>query len=97
MFFSAAQGMISLLSEDTRIGFIESLENGIIQEGVLSQATAGPMMMLSLFHDLQNPLFKKYKFDPTQFLEGVVPALGCAQARLNGETFDFAHQATETL
>ena len=75
MFFSAAQGMISLLSEDTRIGFIESLENGIIQEGVLSQATAGPMMMLSLFHDLQNPLFKKYKFDPTQFLEGVTPAL----------------------
>ena len=75
MFFSAAQGLISLLSEDTRVGFIESLENGIIQEGVLSQATAGPMMMLSLFHDLQNPLFKKYKFDPTQFLEGVVPSL----------------------
>ena len=62
MFFSACNGVISLISEKTRIGFIDSLEKGIIQEGVLSQATAGPMMMLSLFHDLQNPLFKKNKF-----------------------------------
>jgi hypothetical protein len=75
MFFSAANGMISLLSEKTRVGFIDSLEKGIIQEGVLSQATAGPMMMLSLFHELQNPLFKKHKFDPTEFLSGLVPAL----------------------
>jgi len=75
IFFSAANGMVSLLSEKTRVGFIDSLEKGIIQEGVLSQATAGPMMMLSLFHDLQNPLFKKHKFDPSQFLDGLVPAL----------------------
>lgn len=75
MFFSAANGMFSLLSEKTRVGFIDSLEKGIIQEGVLSQATAGPMMMLSLFHELQNPLFKKHKFDPSEFLEGLVPAL----------------------
>ena len=73
MFFSAANGIFSLLSEKTRVGFIDSLEKGIIQEGVLSQATAGPMMMLSLFHELQNPLFKK--FDPSQFLAGLVPAL----------------------
>lgn len=75
MFFSAANGMISLLSEKTRVGFMESIEKGVIQEEVLSQATAGPMMMLSLFHDLQNPLFKKYKFGPNQCLEGLVPAL----------------------
>jgi len=75
MFFSAANGMFSLLSEKTRVGFIDSLEAGIIQEGVLSQATAGPMMMLSLFHDLQNPLFKKHKFDPNQFLQGLAPSL----------------------
>jgi hypothetical protein len=31
--------------------------------------------MLSLFHDLQNPLFKKTRFDALQFLEGVRPAL----------------------
>lgn len=75
MFFSAANGMFSLLSEKTRVGFMDSLEKGIIQEGVLSQATAGPMMMLSLFNDLQNPLFKKHKYDPTEFLEGLAPAL----------------------
>uniref|UniRef100_A0A7S1BEZ2 Uncharacterized protein n=1 Tax=Corethron hystrix TaxID=216773 RepID=A0A7S1BEZ2_9STRA len=75
MFFSAANDMFSLLSEKTCVGFIDSLEKGIIQEGALSQATAGPMMMLSLFHDLQNPLFKKHKFDTNEFLEGLVPAL----------------------
>ena len=75
MFFSAANGLISLFSEKTRVGFMDSLEKGIIQEGVLSQATAGPMVILSLFHDLQNPLFKKHKFDPTQFIDGLVPAL----------------------
>lgn len=75
MFFSAANGFLSLFSEKTRVGFMDSLEKGIIQESVLSQATAGPMVMLSLFHDLQNPLFKQHKFDPTQFMEGLVPAL----------------------
>jgi hypothetical protein len=75
MLFSAAQGAFSLFSEPNRIEFIGVLEKGTIQEGVLSQATMGPAMMLSLFHDLQNPLFKKYKFDPTEFLEGVAPAL----------------------
>ena len=75
MLFSAAQGAFSLFSEPNRIEFIDMLEKGTIQEGVLSQATMGPAMMLSLFHDLQNPLFKKYKFDPTEFLEGVAPAL----------------------
>ena len=75
MFFSAINGGFSLLSEKTRVGFLESLEKGIIEEGVLSQATAGPMMMLSLFHELQNPLFEKHSFDPRQFLDGLVPAL----------------------
>mmetsp|Transcript_23586 Transcript_23586/g.65458 ORF Transcript_23586/g.65458 Transcript_23586/m.65458 type:complete len:369 (+) Transcript_23586:192-1298(+) len=73
--YSAFNGMVSLFSEKTRSGFIDALEKGIIQEEVLSQATAGPMVMLSLFHELQNPLFNKNDFDPNQFLEGVVPAL----------------------
>ena len=75
MFFSAINGGFSLLSERGRTGFLDSLEKGIIQEGVLSQATAGPMMMLSLFHELQNPLFEKHRFDPRQFLDGLGPAL----------------------
>uniref|UniRef100_A0A7R9ZQV7 Uncharacterized protein n=1 Tax=Craspedostauros australis TaxID=1486917 RepID=A0A7R9ZQV7_9STRA len=32
-------------------------------------------MMLSLLHELNSPLFKKYDVDPKQFLEGVAPAL----------------------
>ena len=71
MFFSALNGVFSLISENARIRFIDTLEKGIIQEGVLSQATAGPIMMLSLFNDLQNPLFKKTKFDPNIFLDGL--------------------------
>eukprot|EP00536_Pseudo-nitzschia_multiseries_P011400 jgi/Psemu1/243782/estExt_Genewise1.C_3850021 len=73
--YSAFNGVVSLFSEKTRSGFIDALEKGIIQEEVLSQATAGPMVMLSLFHELQNPLFKKSNFDPNEFLENVVPAL----------------------
>jgi len=75
MFCSAMNGLFSLLHEKNRIVFVNSLENGTLQEEVLSQATAGQMMMISLFHDLQNPLFKKYKFDPLVFIEGLAPAL----------------------
>lgn len=75
MFISASQGAFSLIDEDSRSEFISSLEKGTINESVISQASSGPMMMLSLFNDLQNPLFKKHDFDATQFLEGVGPAL----------------------
>ncbi|KAG7361279.1 hypothetical protein IV203_036379 [Nitzschia inconspicua] len=75
MLVSAAQGAFSLFSEPNRVEFINLLENGTIQEGVLSQATFGPAVMLSLFHDLQNPLFKRTKFSVSEFLSGVGPAL----------------------
>jgi hypothetical protein len=75
MFVGASKGAISLFDEGNRSDFIAKLDKGIINEGVISQATAGPMVMLSLFNDLQNPLFTKYDFDPSQFLEGVGPAL----------------------
>jgi hypothetical protein len=75
MCISAAQGTYSLFDESSRSDFIENLDQGTINEGVISQATAGPMIMLSLFHDMQNPLFKQNKFDVSEFLEGVGPAL----------------------
>jgi len=76
MLFSAARGAASLLRDvQTRNDFLETLDKQIINEGVISQATWGPMMMLSLFHDLQNPLFKRNNFDAAEFLEGVGPAL----------------------
>ena len=75
MVFSAAQGAASLFKEPNRADFINELDNGTINESVISQATAGPMMMLSLFHDLQNPLFQRCQFDAKEFLDGVGPAL----------------------
>lgn len=75
MIISASKGAVSLFHEPNRGEFIEILDRGTINESVISQATAGPAMMLSLFHDLQNPLFRKYGFNATQFLEGVGPAL----------------------
>ena len=75
MFVSAAQGTFSLFEQENRSEFIANLDRGTINEGVISQATAGPMIMLSLFNDMQNPLFKRHQFDPTQFLDGVGGAL----------------------
>lgn len=75
MFVSAVQGTLSLFRQENRSAFIDYLDKGTIQESVLGQATAGPMMMLSLFNDLQNPLFKRNNFDAIDFLEGVAPAL----------------------
>lgn len=75
MFASASKGAVSLFQEENRRDFMNTLDKSIINESVIQQATAGPMMMLSLFHDLQNPLLKKYQFDPSQLLKGVGPAL----------------------
>jgi hypothetical protein len=75
MLSSAFMGAFSLLNEKNRSNFIEQLDKGVINEAVVSQATSGPLMMLSLFHDMQSPLFKRYDFDPKQFLDGVAPAL----------------------
>jgi len=75
MFVSASKGAYSLTDEKEREKFIKKLEKGTINESVIAQASSGPMMMLSLYNDLKNPLFKKCDFDPSQFLEGVGPAL----------------------
>jgi hypothetical protein len=76
MAVSALQGTFSLLwSEEDRSTFIDLLDKGVIQERVLGQATAGPAIMLSLFNDLQSPLFRRTQFNALEFLEGVGPAL----------------------
>ena len=64
-----------MLNEKSRSDFIEKLDRGVINEGVISQATTGPLILLSLFNDLQSPLFKRHKFDPNEFLDGVPIAL----------------------
>lgn len=98
MFVGASKGAISLFDEENRGDFVAKLDKGIINEGVISQATAGPMVMLSLFHDLQNPLFKKYDFDPSKFLDGVGPALENyhnVSGALENELYRISGAATE--
>ena len=100
MFYSAINGMWSLLTEKNRVGFMKMLENDTIQEEVLTQATAGPMIMLSLFHDLQNPLFKKHKFDPLDFVEGLAPALENfhnVSGALGNQLYEINHKALVAL
>jgi hypothetical protein len=75
MVFSAGKGAMQLMDLNKRNAFIDSLDKGTINEEVISQATAGPMVMLSLFNDLQNPQFKQHSFDASEFLSGVRPAL----------------------
>jgi hypothetical protein len=72
---SAIMGGFSLFNEQTRATFIDNLDKGIINEGIIAQATMSPLMMLSLFHDMENPLFRRYNFDAKEFLSGVAPAL----------------------
>jgi hypothetical protein len=75
LLWSATRGAFALFSQPNRVEFIQMLENGTMQESVLSQATFGPAMMLSLFYDLNCPLFKQTNFNASEFLEGVRPAL----------------------
>ena len=48
MLVSAGRGAMGLMEENTRNEFMETLDKGTINEGVISQATAGPLMILSL-------------------------------------------------
>jgi len=75
MLYSAGSGVMKLMDVEKRNAFIDRLDKGTINEEVMSQASSGPMVILSLFNDLENPLFKQYQFDAPEFLAGVKPAL----------------------
>lgn len=76
MAISAARGVVQLgLDVKSRVEFSDYLDNKTIDDEVISQATAGTLMVFSLFHGLQNPLFKQHNFDAKDFLSGVRPAL----------------------
>ena len=49
MAVSAAQGTFSLFEQSSRSEFIENLDRGTINEGVISQATAGTYVVLFCF------------------------------------------------
>eukprot|EP00934_Nitzschia_sp_Nitz4_P005921 Nitzschia sp. Nitz4//scaffold102_size76354//11660//12715//NITZ4_005625-RA/size76354-processed-gene-0.15-mRNA-1//1//CDS//3329532228//5911//frame0 len=76
LFISGAKGTWSLLfDENCRQEYIHMIDDGIINQEALGQASMGSMFIVSLYNDLNNPLFKQHNFDAKEFLGGVGPAL----------------------
>jgi hypothetical protein len=74
--YVAYQGAWTLMTEDSaRVEFNKAIKNQIIKEKVLQNATFGSTIMFSLFHNLQDNLFKTHKFDAQEFVAAVGPAL----------------------
>jgi hypothetical protein len=74
--YVAYQGAWTLMTEDSaRKEFNKAIKNQIIKDKVLQNATFGSTITFSLFHNLQDPLFQKHKFDAQEFVAAVGPAL----------------------
>jgi hypothetical protein len=74
---SALQGVWSVVSDQSSRDLYESaITSHVIKDEVLSNASNGSVLIYSLFHNLyQDELFKDYKFDATEFVRAVGPAL----------------------
>jgi len=72
---SAGNAALSLFDQNARDNFISRINSGIINPSIVGQADLGIFMTLALHHDLSSDLFKKYKFDAKEFLEGSEGAL----------------------
>jgi hypothetical protein len=74
--FAAYQGAYTLMTEEpARVIFDNAIKNHIIKENVLKNSSFGSMITFSLFHNLQDPLFKEHKWDALEFVAAVGPAL----------------------
>jgi hypothetical protein len=74
--FAAYQGAWTLMTEDSaKLAYDKAIKDQIIKENVLQNSTIGSMITFSLFHNLQNPLFQKHKWDAQEFVAAVGPAL----------------------
>jgi hypothetical protein len=74
--FAAYQGAWTLMTEDSaRVEFNKAIKNQIIKEKVLQNSALGSMITFSLFHNLQDPLFQKHKWDAQEFVAAIGPAL----------------------
>jgi hypothetical protein len=80
---SSFSGFWSLWTEPSaRNEYRAFVKDNVIKDAVLSQARLGPFRIMSLFHNLRNPLFRQYKVDVVEFLGAVVPALEVYQDTL---------------
>lgn len=73
---SAFATTLSILSSQTdRDKFVETVNKGIINPGILGQADMGFFMTLALHHDLSNDLFLDNGFNVEEFMEAAEPSL----------------------
>lgn len=73
---AALQGAWShIVDQSARDRYEALVEKNVIKDTVLQNATTGATLTFALFHNLQNPLFEKYKFDAAEFMHTVGPAL----------------------
>jgi hypothetical protein len=74
--YTAYQGAWTLMTEDSaQVEFNKAIKNDVIKAKVLKNATFGSSITFSLFHNLQDPLFQKHKWDAQEFIAAVGPAL----------------------
>lgn len=64
-----------IFDQSARDKFEDLVEKNVIKDTVLQNATTGSTLIFALFHNLQDPLFEKYKFDAVEFMQAVGPAL----------------------
>lgn len=72
---AAAGAWQHLVDQPSRDAYEKAIEEGVIKDTVLHNATNGSVLTYSLFHNLQNPLFSEYKFNSKEFVDAVAPAL----------------------
>jgi hypothetical protein len=73
---TALRGAWKFVSDYTAHDRYQTLvESKVIRDDVLSQAHHGSMMIMSLFQNLENPLWKQYEVDLVQFMRTIGPAL----------------------
>ena len=78
MLKSAFDGIASLASDqEQRDSYLKYVKEDIIRERTFDGSNTALRLIanLALFHELENPILKRYGFKAEEFLEGVKPAL----------------------
>jgi hypothetical protein len=65
----------SLFDDKSQTQFKQYLQDNVIRDDILQTAQNCTVLTLRLFHNLQNPLFEEFKFNPKEFMSTVGPAL----------------------
>jgi len=99
---SALGGAVSLVTDqEHRDSFLKYVQKGVIRDDVFFQNGSnalGPILVLGLFQELDDPILKKYGFKAEEFIEGVRPALEQfhnIEKSLDNKLFEMLSEAEE--